>query len=725
MAKVNTEQAEDDNDKTMRAEFGMPIEATISSSKRKRSQPGLVYAAYVSEPSQEREHTPKRSRTGDWPVSERGGSSGRGDGPDIKQRSVRRKDGKYGLSSLSRRHAQESADSAERASKFLEGSMNDRPSAMPPSLFTRDISEHSLAASAYSANVDHLMADYHNDQTPRQSVEAQYPHASQMTQAYAALEKLSVESPEHTKPSGLFRFGRMVASSFNPANVWGSFSRTFKDTKDEMTFRNIEENRKKAILHQQKVEAEAKYAEMKAAGLFARSPFTVLHTGQPDARQPDQDDLPPLQHLVHTGQSSFTPVGSDEGRHQYFAPQPQPSAAVDEEEGEGEGEEEEEEDDGDILRPVAQYPATTDQRHSNHLHGHTPDPQKTIKPRKSLFSIIHRPSFSTLKRPRSDFNLVANLSTTDTTSARPISASQSPDKRDKAQQHNEVSTLKHSMSKRDLGKQQKLSKRVSDLESKLAEARRELTSAINNASPLPELPSRFEKFTPSKHTPTGSITARFRSKFIAGKLPSLPSERLLFPEQPAEAHHDDTTNLATPAPAPRSSSNMNQDTPLPALPDTMTEPPTTANQKPLPETPIIEEESFVEADRQESVEEQSFAEADMQEPDDIVDDDTIYVAHAKESYEDLDAQLKAVEQRAAEGKTRKRGGAKKRKSTDDMEYRPGSREDDDDDYGEFPFNRKSKKRKSLSNKSSKDGFLTANTGKKKTSAIAYSLTAGN
>lgn len=63
-------------------------------------------------------------------------------------------------------------------------------------------------------------------------------------------------------------------------------------------------------------------------------------------------------------------------------------------------------------------------------------------------------------------------------------------------------------SRREMEKQQKLVKKVSDLEGKLQAARRQLAEVLNE--PLPEQPSKFG-----------------RSRFVPGALASLPSERLL------------------------------------------------------------------------------------------------------------------------------------------------------------------------------------------------------
>ncbi|RMX83495.1 hypothetical protein D0867_16080, partial [Hortaea werneckii] len=83
--------------------------------------------------------------------------------------------------------------------------------------------------------------------------------------------------------------------------------------------------------------------------------------------------------------------------------------------------------------------------------------------------------------------------------------------------------LKKSASRYDIKKQNRLSKRVSDLESKLRVAREELNEALVEASPMPKLGNRYERFTPV------STMKSSRPTFIPGRLPTLPSERFLDP----------------------------------------------------------------------------------------------------------------------------------------------------------------------------------------------------
>lgn len=132
-----------------------------------------------------------------------------------------------------------------------------------------------------------------------------------------------------------------------------------------------------------------------------------------------------------------------------------------------------------------------------------------IKPARGLRARLSfkRPSLTNLrdsvKRVRSDYNLAASYD-------RESSSSVSPVKNDMEQP-----ILRKTVSRHDLRKQNKLSKRVSDLEYKLQQARRELNDALVEASPTPDLRGRHGDFMTQ------------RSRFVPGALPTLPSESLL------------------------------------------------------------------------------------------------------------------------------------------------------------------------------------------------------
>ncbi|KAI7210675.1 hypothetical protein KC365_g15221 [Hortaea werneckii] len=135
-----------------------------------------------------------------------------------------------------------------------------------------------------------------------------------------------------------------------------------------------------------------------------------------------------------------------------------------------------------------------------------------------------RPSMADLKsgikRVRSDLNM-NHAATSNDVAGRDSESSMSPTKPEPG--HPGSSMLKKSASRYDIKKQNRLSKRVSDLESKLRVAREELNEALVEASPMPKLGNRYERFTPV------STMKSSRPTFIPGRLPTLPSERFLDP----------------------------------------------------------------------------------------------------------------------------------------------------------------------------------------------------
>ncbi|KAF2723201.1 hypothetical protein K431DRAFT_302121 [Polychaeton citri CBS 116435] len=130
---------------------------------------------------------------------------------------------------------------------------------------------------------------------------------------------------------------------------------------------------------------------------------------------------------------------------------------------------------------------------------------ETVSKNRTLISrfTLKRPSLSNLKfglkRTTSEMNLAGAAAANN----RESSSSVSP-----AKVEYDQTTVR---------KQHKLNKRVSDLEGKLQQARRELDEAIANASPMPKFGSKYERFTPSMRS----------RRFAPGALPSLPSEGLL------------------------------------------------------------------------------------------------------------------------------------------------------------------------------------------------------
>ncbi|KAK3044123.1 hypothetical protein LTS18_002123, partial [Coniosporium uncinatum] len=68
--------------------------------------------------------------------------------------------------------------------------------------------------------------------------------------------------------SGIYRFGRSIAASFNPFNIWGT-KKPGKRNAGESNEEAIARHAREVQLDDQKRRAEETYARMKAEGQFA------------------------------------------------------------------------------------------------------------------------------------------------------------------------------------------------------------------------------------------------------------------------------------------------------------------------------------------------------------------------------------------------------------------------------------------------------------------------
>ncbi|KAI9045016.1 putative nuclear RNA binding protein [Aspergillus affinis] len=258
-----------------------------------------------------------------------------------------------------------------RRSRFVEGHMNDSVSEKPPSIFLRDANSKS------------------------------------------ARER---RQPSH-KPSGIFRFGKAIASAFNPfgvlhnvSDIWKGPSETQKPSDDTLA------------------RAEAAYAELKKAGYKG----TVKGSYMQSAQGASSHNLPDQTWKSIQEKMDYKPAG----RH------------LRQSSGEGIGS-------GGSIRS----------------------------------------SFQELRKARSSLGIPA--------------MSLIPGRRSDDADFPEMRRQK---SRKELQRQAKLLKRVSDLEEKLERARRELQELMSEE----DLPSQ-------------SLCAEkpYSRKFVPGMLPSLPSERIL------------------------------------------------------------------------------------------------------------------------------------------------------------------------------------------------------
>ncbi|EME47298.1 hypothetical protein DOTSEDRAFT_41726 [Dothistroma septosporum NZE10] len=438
-----------------------PPSAPASGSKRKReTQDDTVYNecdGRIEVADQRGQGTPKRSRSSHAGVSDGDVST---DNTPMAQRGLRRKKGSRNLSNLNLRHKAslqalpQRQSSPSRESKFQEGSLSDKPSDKPPSMYTR----FTRTDSGTLMMVDELMSDYHNGMpTPKDDKIEKTIQFEKDTRDERVVEINARQKKDGS--SGIFKFGRSFSSGFNPISLW---NKIWGEQREALIRENIAEAERKARL---KAAAEARYAEMKNAGQLPGQHITF---GQP------HDSAVALE-------SSARPV-VDQYRDISFSSALRTS-----------------QDDGDA-------------RESSEI------PESSSRPLRAVKSRLHlrKPSLQSLKyglkRTKSEFSLGAAAAATES------SSSASPTKPEF-----DNSALKSSVSRYDLKKQHKLTKRVSDLETKLQKARSELDQALVEASPAPRLNGKYQRFTPNS-------TIR-KPKFVPGALPTLPSGQVLFPEE--------------------------------------------------------------------------------------------------------------------------------------------------------------------------------------------------
>ncbi|SMR47845.1 unnamed protein product [Zymoseptoria tritici ST99CH_3D1] len=478
-------------------ESSMARPASGSKRKREAQQDDNVYEmrngqlelAHADSPTPQKR---SRSNTG----RSDGGRSSDATPAQRHQGSLRRKQGVGNLSNLNLRHAaarqnkSRSQSPTGRESRFQEGSLTDKPSQQPPSAFTRFI----RSESGNLTQVEELMHDYHNgvndtadtvDEPVQRETFSKNEHQGKAT-----------DNKKNEGGGGIFRFGKSFASGFHPIALW---NKVWNESKEELTRRNILEAQRKAKMRAEaQAEAQAKYDQMKQDGKF--KPQHVVFAGNPAAPRPPVQETSALASIASNGQTyqRQASLGS--------------SAAVAQVDGSSFG--------GSQTAEV---------------------PPSTAKP--GRFSRLHlrTPSISNL---RSTLRSVRSHSALGGAIEREPSSSASPVKADM-----DHSTLRKSVSRFDLKKERRLSKRVSDLESKLLKARMELSTALDDASPAPKFGNKYERFTP--------LASSRRSRFVPGALPTLPSERLMFPTGPDDEGTDEPLRPFASTTRPRNALDLN------------------------------------------------------------------------------------------------------------------------------------------------------------------------
>ncbi|KAL8850937.1 MAG: hypothetical protein Q9221_004137 [Calogaya cf. arnoldii] len=409
-------------------------------------------------------HPQKRSRAADWPLRSTDDSTD----SVITHRPTR----KSPVSPAQRRnHARMS-----RPSVFLEGSMNDRVSKKPPSIYTGD---------------DAAMEQYHN----QTSTHAYDSHDTSAIHDDKAYYDAGIET---AKPSGMYRFGKALASAFNPVSVWQGINGYWKVKDDH-------KQPEKNILHERKIKAERAYAELKKNGFKGTQPFRGSSIDEPGFSEGTSHRYSVDSSLRDSG------VGFDQHHATTRSKNTQPTPAGSE----------------DML--IASTLLRSRREMAPIAHEDTG--------RKTSLS-LPRPSLQGLKKAKSHFNLSApKRKAAD-------AALLSPDSEAPSETNNNQ-RLTRQPSKKDMAKQKKLSKQVSNLESKLQTARRELELSRGQVPDVPKLPKSGRK------------------PFIPGALPSLPSES--FMDSAEESFPAESDSVQWNASTPRKKSGQSSTPKKPAI----------------------------------------------------------------------------------------------------------------------------------------------------------------
>ncbi|KAK8161372.1 hypothetical protein IWX90DRAFT_515137 [Phyllosticta citrichinensis] len=442
-------------------------------------------------------YSSKRRRSSNWPLTNQQQEPG---SPDSHRSRKARE-------SYLRRHM----GSPSRMSKFQEASMHDRASDKPPSFFTRFTKRGN---NSVSTSVDQLMEDYHATNTV-----APGPRGPSRGSSHQRAQSISSGVTNNTaareaaaKDASVFKFGRSIASTFNPVNIWQKLNQKWQDTRQEVLEEDLDDQTRK-ILRQRAARAEEQYAKLKAAGQLGKQGTYGIPSGTYVYTPGYDDHAAPADRQRDSGISGIDP-------HQHVS----------------------------TARPYSQKEAS---KSAAHLLSSPPPAGETT--RKSALH-FRTPSFANLKRARSEAHL-GQKRLPPPPSSPAAHHHLDADFRGEPADHGHTlppstpnSTLRRSGSKRDLQKQLKLSKRVSDLELKLKDARRELYQALGDSSPpppLPAVPSHLAatlsgtSITNTANTPRPRVSPLKKkiSDLTNRHLPTLPSGRLLSPEQ-ADARED-------------------------------------------------------------------------------------------------------------------------------------------------------------------------------------------
>ena len=266
------------------------------------------------------------------------------------------------------------------------------------------------------------------------------------TRGNSSMAASSVADTEGSRHSSIFRFGKSLAATFN-LNNWKIWSKQQSPVEEEETAHL-------QVLRERQQKAEKMYKELKEAGHFRG------RSVGPRERQPSL--APDNSHSKHDSGIEF--AGQDTGSRRAS----REMSREDKRKGRV------------FIEPPKIYRDPRDESPAS--ISRSLDPSIASTPARQSFH-FKKPSLSSIKKALANENAAD-----DSKHQRPIP---------------------RIPSRKDMQKQQRLVKRVSDLEGKLEAARRQLSEALNE--PVPDQ----------------LLSKMGRSRFVPGALASLPSERLL------------------------------------------------------------------------------------------------------------------------------------------------------------------------------------------------------
>lgn len=289
---------------------------------------------------------------------------------------------------------------------------------------------------------------------------------------------------ETNKPSGMYRFGRAIVNAFKPVAAWRGFNAA-RDDKERQTCSE------KSIMQERREKAEKAYAELK------KNDFKCLRTsfnGGASLETPAikyetiADEVQPTSHRD-------SGIGMD-GRH--------PSIATSQDV------------EGSAIKaqiiPPPKFPAL----------GRSRSPLFEASAIRKTSMQFRKPSLQNLKKAKSHVQLPSAKRNT------PLTALDSPTNPHELTGIDMIDrNLRKQPSKKNIAKQQRLSKKVSDLESQLEIARRNLKLSMSD-------PQAFSE----------TVSHKRPKPFRPGALPSLLSESVLMAKCSGE--NDENESIKSP-----------------------------------------------------------------------------------------------------------------------------------------------------------------------------------